>query len=289
MKKKLIIIDSPALCHRAKHAMKNVDLSHDEMKTEIIFNFLNDVLGFAKRFDSDAFAFAWDSKKSYRTVLYPQYKWKRKEKKTKEERDFDSLAYKQFCRLRRDILPALGFENNFIQTGLEADDIISSLVQQMNCPKIIISRDNDLWQLIGLSTSQFDFQSKKLMTREKFQKKYCSLDPHMWRCVKAIAGCTTDNVAGIEGVGAPTAAKYLSGSLPMHYKTFKNIESHTGQEIIKRNKPLVHLPFEGTKEYVYKENILHSKDFYDTFERLNFQSFLNQNSFREWEDAFNLQ
>jgi len=292
MKQNLIIIDSPALCHRAKHAMKNVELSFDEMKTEIIFNFLNDVLGFAKRFDSDAFAFAWDSKLSYRAKLYPQYKWKRREEKTKEEKVFDGIAYTQFHRLRRDVLPALGFknnENNFIQTGLEADDIIASLVKWTNCPmKIVVSRDNDLWQFIGLHSSQWDFQSKKMMTRATFQKKY-GINSYEWRNVKAIAGCTTDNVSGIEGVGPKTAVKYLLKTLPEHHKTFKNIESEEGQEIIKRNKPLVSLPFEGTKDFVYKENILHSKDFYDTFEKLNFQSFTNAESFREWEDAFNLQ
>lgn len=288
MHKNLLIIDSPALCHRAKHAMKDAALTHEEMQVEIIFNFLNQILGFAERFETDAFAFAWDSRKSYRTMLYPEYKYKRRtEEKTLEEKAFDNLSYAQFQRLRREVMPALGFKNNYIQTGLEADDIIASLVKTYP-ESIIISRDNDLWQLISSETSQFDFQSKKMMTFHTFQEKYYNLAPCFWRRVKAIAGCTTDNVVGIEGVGSKTAAKYVLALLPKHYKAFKDIESPAGQEIIKRNEPLVHLPFKGTKKFVYKKDTLYSKDFYDTFEQLNFQSFINSDSFREWEEAFNL-
>jgi len=284
----LLIIDSPALCYRAKFAMQKVELSYEEMKTEIIFNFLNQIMSLAKRFETNQFAFCWDSRKSFRRDLYPTYKWKRKENKTQEEKDFAVLAYEQFHRLRRKVLPALGFKNNFIQTGLEADDIIASIGEHeyKNYDSTIISRDNDLYQLLDYS-DMFDFQTLKMMTLEIFRTKY-STEPYVWAEMKQIAGCSTDNVAGIEGVGEKTAIIYILNELPEHYKTFKAIESREGQKIIKRNKPLVCLPFKGTKKFSIQKDKLYAKDFYNTFEKLGFKSFLTQESFNGWEERFGL-
>lgn len=285
----LLIIDSPALCHRAKFAMQKVELSFEEMKTEIIFNFLNQIMSLAKRFETNQFAFCWDSRKSKRRDLYPDYKRKRREDKTQEEKDFAVIAYEQFHRLRREVLSALGFKNNFIQTGLEADDIIASIVflNTLHGQKpIIVSRDNDLYQLL-LYSDMFDFQTLKMMTDKLFIKEYKCLSS-LWNLVKAIGGCTSDNVAGIEGVKEKIAIKYITHILPSHHKTFKAIESKKGQKIIERNKPLVYLPFEGTKKFSIQRDILYSKDFYDTFEKLGFKSFLYHKNFREWEEQFNL-
>jgi len=283
----LLIIDSPALCHRAKFAMQKVELSFEEIKTEIIFNFLNQIMSLAKRFETNYFAFCWDSRKSFRRDLYPDYKYKRREDKTQEEKKFDSLAYTQFHRLRREVLPALGFKNNFIQTGLEADDIIASIVFSEHKPKpIIISRDNDLYQLL-LYCDMFDFQTLKMMTDNSFAKKYSCLSS-LWNLTKSIAGCNSDNVTGVKGVGEKTAIKYINHTLASNYKTFKAIESKEGQKIIERNKALVYLPFKGTNKFLVQEDKLYSKDFYNTFESLGFKSFLTQEAFNEWEERFNL-
>jgi len=283
----LLIIDSPALCYRAKFAMQKVELSFEEMKTEIIFNFLNQILSLAKRFETNHFAFCWDSRKSFRRDLYPDYKYKRKEDKTQEEIKFDSLAYTQFHRLRREVLPALGFKNNFIQTGLEADDIIASIVISGVPQKhVIISRDNDLYQLLN-NCDIFDFQTLKVMDRKKFMIKYL-IEPIDWKHIKKIAGCKGDNVSGINGVKEKTAIKFWRGELPEHYKAFKAIISEEGQKIIERNKALVCLPFDGTKIFDLYNNKLYSKDFYDVFESLGFKSFLTQESFWEWEERFGL-
>lgn len=283
----LLIIDSPALCHRAKFAMQKVELSFEEMKTEIIFNFLNQIMSLAKRFETNHFAFCWDSRKSFRRGLYPDYKYKRREEKTQEEKDFNNLAYEQFHRLRREVLPALGFKNNFIQTGLEADDIIASIVFSKHKPKpIIISRDNDLYQLL-LYCDMFDFQTLKMMTDDSFTEKYKCLSS-LWNLTKAIGGCSSDNVTGVKGVGEKTAIKYILNELPKHHKTFKAIESKQGQMIIERNKALVYLPFEGTKNFKAKKDKLYSKDFYNTFDNLGFKSVLTQENFNEWEKRFDL-
>lgn len=296
----LLIIDCLALCYRAKYAMKNIELSHNEMKTEIMFNFLNQILELAKRFETDAFAFAWDSRKSKRRKLYPKYKYKRREEKTLAEQQFDNMSREQFHILRNDVLPSLGFKNSFIQTGMEADDIIASIVTDdytmetignvsqdvLRKDIVMVSRDHDLFQLLDFA-DMYDFQTKKMKDTNWFTKKY-SVYVHNWRQVKSIAGCTTDNVPGVPGVKEKTAIKYIRNILPKHYKTYKAITSKEGKKTIERNAQLVCLPFKGTKKFTFKKEKLHSKDFYGTFERFGFHSFMEQNNFYDWKVLFNL-
>lgn len=283
----LLIIDCLALCHRAKHAMENVNLTYEEERTNIIYSFFEQIIELATHFSSSRFCFAWDSHRSYRTDLYQEYKFKRQEDKTAEQKIRDNLAYRQFNRIRCKILPSLGFKNRFIQTGLEADDIIASLTQTEKGKLVIVSRDHDLFQLLSKNVIMYDFQYRKTIDAKSFEKEY-NISYSKWGEVKAIAGCTTDNVKGIEGVGEKTAIKYINGELPEKYKAYKAIVSNQGKRITRRNRRLVCLPFKGTKKFVVVKDKLYSKDFYDTFEKLGFQSFISAKNFREWEKAFNL-
>jgi 5'-3' exonuclease len=65
-----------------------------------------------------------------------------------------------------------------------------------------------------------------------------------WADVKAICGCTTDNVPGIEKVGEKLAIQYLNGEMPNGVRKAR-IESERGQEIIKFTDRLVRLPFDN--------------------------------------------
>jgi len=52
-----LILDSLSICHAAKHAMKSYPLSKEEIRTEVIFIFLQKMLTLARRFDTDKFVF----------------------------------------------------------------------------------------------------------------------------------------------------------------------------------------------------------------------------------------
>ena len=97
-----LIIDSNFICHRAKHAMKHSNLSYEHMKTEIIFNFLQQMLSFTRKFKPNVVVFTWDSRKSHRKKVDPDYKAKDDIELTEEEKDFNHLSYKQLkCRFTR--------------------------------------------------------------------------------------------------------------------------------------------------------------------------------------------
>lgn len=279
-----LIIDSNAVCHRARHAMKGTGLSHNEMKTEVIFSFMNQIYSLAQYFNTNKFVFVWDSRESKRRKMYPDYK-KRKQEKTPEEIEFDNLTLPQFDKIRCEVLPALGFNNIFMQNGYEADDIIATIVMQHKDRFTIISRDNDLYQLLFYA-KMYDPQSKKMLDKKSFYKIY-GIVPSKWAWVKATAGCTSDNVKGIYRIGESTALKYLRGELKDTAKTKAAIEE--SGDLIRKNMKLVKLPLEGTNSnIVLSKDILTARRFIETFTKLGFRTFLTDREFKEWEKIFRL-
>lgn len=278
------LLDCNYLCYRAMFAMSGTELSSNEMETEVIFVFCKQLLKVASSFPIKTWVFAWDSRRSFRKKLYPQYKANRHKTKSPEMEMLLEIAYPQFKQIRMELLPSLGFRNNFIQTGLEADDIIAKICENNpNTGILIASADNDLYQLLSPKISMYNF--KKLFTEKDFISKY-EIPPEKWGLVKAIAGCSTDNVKGVAGVGATKAVKYLNGEMPPRYKAFQNIEA--SKQIIERNKELVILPYPGTIDIQIQKDNLKSFNFIKTFQHYGFKSLLRQSTFDQWIVNFGL-
>jgi 5'-3' exonuclease len=256
------------------------------MRTEVIFNFVSQLLTLSQNFDSNQYLFIWDSKARARRKVWPEYKTK-KEEKTPEEIEFDKLTYPQFSTIRMEVLPAMGFKNIFIQTGMEADDIIASIVLDYRYEDImIISRDGDLHQLLlNDNISQYDPQTKKVITRESFIEKW-NIEPEQWAEVKAIAGCKSDEIDGVDKVAEKTAIKYLNQELKSSLVSYANIEAST--ELIDRNRKLVKLPFDGTNHFEIVNDDISLTKFMRVFEKYDFQYFLRQEELSEWERGFKL-
>lgn len=248
---KWLIIDAPYLCHRAKYVFG--DLSYEGSATGVIYGVLKDVLSFQKRFKTDKVIFCWDSKYSIRKTIYPQYKQNRTHKEyTKEEIAFDLQFREQIKKLRKVYIPLIGWKNNFIQTGYEADDLIASICSHFDDEDeaVIISADQDLFQLIRPFISMFNPQTKKETTLQSFREEYKTV-PMGWIHAKAIAGCSSDNIDGIAGVGINTAIKYILGELKPSRKLQAIID---GKKITDRNWDLVCLPLQGTSTFTLQKD-----------------------------------
>lgn len=295
-----LIVDSNYLCHKTRHGMHDVELTNENINVEVIFGFLGTLLKVSKRFNIDDWSFVWDSKKSWREKEYPKYKSFRKEMREKnikemtaEEVEINNIQYKQFDVLRFEVLPALGFVNNFFQIGIEGDDLIAMITMSYpNKEFLIMSTDKDLYQLITKNVSTYSEHTKKITDYKTFVDTY-GIEPEQWGLAKCIGGCDTDSVPGISGCGDPAkseksrALTYIKGEMKRGV-IYKRIISDEGQEIIERNKKLVVLPHEKTRQLVLRKRTLFAKDFIATFERYNFMSFLRSASFRDWEYSFNL-
>ena len=274
----MILVDANSLCHRAKHSMG--DLSWNQKKVGVMFGVVRDILTLAKLFESNEFVFAWDSRSSRREKIFPEYKFQRRKEKTPEEEELDAIAYTQFDKLRTDIIPTMGFKNSFVQEGFEADDIIASLVLSNAGDTIhIISTDEDLYQLLSEKVDMYSMKKKQFYTNVSLWKEFRIVPPN-WIEVKAIAGCKTDGVPGVPGVGEKTACKYINHRLNPRYKTYQDIAN--SEDLIERNRKLVKLPFEGTPYFLTSQDDLSLSNFLDICEEYGFRSFLEKEMLNKW-------
>ena len=285
-----IIIDSNNLSHIINYGMGH--LSNEERKTGVVFGFMKQLLTLSKRLKSNEFILCWDSQKSWRKEIYPEYKSNRKNKEKTEQEQFERQAlFDQISELRRDIFPALGFNNNFIKTGYEADDLIAYTVL-MNPEEefTIVSTDQDLYQVLSDKVRIYNTITKKFIIKQDFIDKF-KLDPVMYKEIKSISGCVSDNLKGINGVGETTAAKYIRQE-KISIALLDKI--HEGVEVIERNRKLVYLPFlkPGQRGSIPNFNIPLKKDslelykFKKLFNEMSFNSFLQDMGI--WERTFDL-
>jgi len=276
------------MCHIVHHGMGH--LSSDEQRTGVIFGFLKQLLVLSKLMDSKDFIFCWDSQKSFRKKDYPEYKSNRNSRDVDEDKlEERQFLFDQISELRTEILPSLGFKNNFIKTGYEGDDLIAYIV--LIFPKneyTIISTDHDLWQLLEHHVRVYNTITKKFFTKKDFMDKF-EIEPIMYREIKAIAGCNSDFIKGIHGVGEITAAKYLRGekiSPSLHERI------RQGYRVLERNRLLTFLPYQpgpyvgSIKNLGIKlsKDALDMKQFRALFNKYSFNSFIKE--FRFWERAF---
>jgi 5'-3' exonuclease len=292
--KTTLIIDCHNICYASLFKMG--DLSYQGQPTGMVYGFLRKIFSLCKEYDTNQIIYCWDSRKSYRKRIYPEYKGNRHSNHTEEEKEMFDYAHSQMDTLHNTILPELGFRNNFHAIGYEADDLIALCAMRHPDNYVIVSGDSDLYQLLYKSRSYevkiHNPRTNKEFTVNDFWKVF-GIMPDKWALCKAIGGCDTDNVKGIRGVSDPAKSEtskallWAKGLLEKG-KIYDSIISKEGQEIISRNMMLVALPFIKDKELKIEiqNEELHEGDFLDVFRELGFRSFRKE--FSEWCETFQL-
>ena len=238
-----VLFDISASAHRAKHSTG--DLSFEGVSTGVAFGVLRDLQLVQERFDPYRVVLAFDAPgRRLRKEILPTYKSSRENKKTVVDRELDAIFYPQLDRLRDDLLPRLGYRNCVSVAGYEADDIIAQYAQKLPAgdDAVIVSSDQDLWQCLDSNVVCFNLGLNKITTSKSFYAEW-GIDPCQWAHVKALAGCSTDDVPGIPGIGEKSAAGWFSGTLKVGSKKWDLINSCLS--MLNQNLPLVKLPFAG--------------------------------------------
>lgn len=252
MKTPLLVLDVHYLCHRAFHS--NDGLSHHGRPTGVIFSFLKTISLLKEEFQTDRVAFCFEHPKLFRYDIYPEYKQKRKRDRTeKERREYNNLRI-QISELQQRYLPKIGFKNIFCFRGYESDDIMAAIAKATpeNHETILVTADSDMYQCLSPEVSIYSPQKRRLFTEGWFWKTY-GIAPRHWAIVKAIAGCHSDNIKGVPGIGEKTALKWL---LDDDCQSSARVKIRDGRHIIRRNRKLVELPFEGCPTpKIAKDNI----------------------------------
>jgi len=275
MKSPLLVLDTHYLCHRAFHSTG--ELSWQGRATGVIFGFLNSISALKDEFQTDRIVFCFEHSHLHRRDIYPDYKYKRAKNRTEQEKKNYSALAIQISELRQRYLPKIGFKNIFCFRGMESDDIMAALAASYSSTQevILVTSDADLWQCLGPNVSIFSPQKRKVYTEEWFHKTY-QFTPSKWAVVKAIAGCDSDCVAGIKGVGEATALKFIRGELKKDSKAYRSIVSPEGKEIIRRNRMLVQLPYANCPTPNLLEDQITKKAWAEVCELLGMKSIRNR-------------
>lgn len=216
-----------------------------ELDNGTIFGFLRDTAGVIEFLQAGTAVFCFDSEFSERLKIYPDYKKERKarlKKLTDAEYERETEFYIQIAKLPG-ILADIGYRNIFKQNGYEADDLMADCTKRFRGRKFLISSDRDLFQLLTDRVSCWNPQQKKMTSKTSFERTY-EIPPDEWVAVKAIAGCDSDDIAGVYGVGEKTAIKYIRGDLSKKTQAYEKIKA--AKEQTQQNRILVRLPFPGT-------------------------------------------
>lgn len=268
-----LVFDGTYLCHRAFHSTGG--LEYQGVKTGVLYGFFRDLLSVQELFGTKKIVICFDGPYSLREAQFPGYKSSRRA--THDDPETAACRaelYDSIEKLRLHYLPKAGFRNIWWVMGYEADDLMATATAEIVArgrEVILIAADKDLLQLLSPAVSMWNPIKKQITTDVTFEQEW-GISPSQWADVKAIAGCSTDDVDGVQGVGEKTAAKFLSGKLNPTSKAFEKITK--ANEIWRRNLPLVRLPFDGAPSFRLVNDEVTRESLTSVFNDLGFDSLL---------------
>jgi DNA polymerase I len=203
----LFLIDGSGFIFRAYFAgmasRRSQMTRSDGTPTNAVYIYTRMMLKLIEDTEADYVAVIFDkARKTFRNDIYPEYKAHRP--------DPPEDLIPQF-KLVRDAteamnVPAIQMEN------YEADDLIATYATQAaerGMDVTIVSSDKDLMQLVNDRVSLWDgMKDQTIGAAEVFEK--FGVGPDKVIEVQALAGDSTDNVPGVQGIGIKTAAELIN-------------------------------------------------------------------------------
>jgi DNA polymerase-1 len=237
-KKRLVIIDSNSLIHRAFHALPPLTTKKGEL-VNAVYGFLSVFIKTVKEFNPDFIAACFD-------LPAPTFRHKKfKEYKAKRPPTPEGLV-SQIPKVKK-VLSA--FKVPILEKeGFEADDIIGTISAQFakkqDLEIIILSGDLDNFQLVDNNTQVYflktGVKNTILYDKKLVKEKYSGLSPKQLIDFRALKGDVSDNIPGVKGIGEKTAIDLLKkfGTIEQLYKQLekdKNIKPRV-RELLKKQK-----------------------------------------------------
>ncbi len=217
----LYLIDGHALAYRTYFALTRGDATRFQTSqgepTAGIYGFISVLLRILERENPDYLAVAFDTGKTFRDEIFPDYKG------TREKMPDDLRS--QIERIRQIVdafnIPRLEAEN------YEADDVLGSVAKQAKTHGLgvkIFTGDRDLLQLVDKRII-VNLPGKSLSDARDFLEEdvidYLGVRPDQIVDYKALVGDKSDNIPGVAGIGEKTAVKLL-----LEYDTLDGIYTH---------------------------------------------------------------
>lgn len=227
--KTLVLIDGNALIHRAYHALPPLTSKKGEL-VNAVYGFTLTLLSVLEKFHPEYIAVSFDlAGPTFRHEKSADYKATRV--KAPDE------LYAQIPRVK-EITRAFNIPI-YELAGFEADDCIGTLARQAekeNVRVIIVTGDSDELQLVTKMVNIFmlrkGIKDIVLYDEDEVTKKY-GFTAKRLPDYKGLAGDTSDNIAGVSGIGAKTATNLLQkfGSLENIYAHLEEVKESVRKKL----------------------------------------------------------
>lgn len=198
------LIDASVYIFRAWYSLPPDLADADGQPTHALYGFARFLSDLLERKQPDYVAVAFDAShgRCFRNTLYPAYKANRDPAPPELARQF--ALCREYCR-------HLGLAE-FADELYEADDLIGTLAalcRAEGMPVTVVSRDKDLAQLIGPDDIFWDYSDAAEYRYEQIAARF-GVVPERMADYLALRGDSVDNVPGVPGVGAKTAALLMN-------------------------------------------------------------------------------
>jgi DNA polymerase-1 len=215
--KRLVLLDTHAIIHRAFHAVPNL-VSSTGLPTGALFGLLNMLLKTIKDLKPDYIIACYDlPQPTFRHESYDAYK-----KGRKETEDILKVQIEE----SRNVFVALNIPMYDV-AGFEADDMLGTIVKQVtdatdNVQIIIVSGDMDTLQLVKddqvmVYTMKKGFNDTIMYNQAAVESRY-NFPPKLVPDYKGLRGDPSDNIIGVPGIGEKTATDLIT-----NFGTIENI------------------------------------------------------------------
>ena len=207
MTKKIAVIDGNSLMHRAFHAVPPSMVAPDGTPTNAVFGFLSMLIKFIEISNPDAIVCAFDKgRPAFRTEALEQYKATRP--------PMDPNLKAQFPVIEK-LLEAMSIPVVALP-GWEGDDVlgtVSARCEKLGYTSLLVTGDKDAYQLSSdltrIVTTKRGITDIAVYGPEEVYERY-GVTPAQFPDFLGLMGDSSDNIPGVPGIGAKTAAKLLS-------------------------------------------------------------------------------
>lgn len=274
----LVVVDGSSYLYRAFHALPPLTNSQGQ-PTGAVYGVVSMLRKLLAEQPTAQVVVVFDAKgKTFRHDIFTAYKANRPEMPLELQQQIEPL---------HEVIHAMGIPLLMVD-GVEADDVIGTLVQQANqlgMQTLVSTVDKDLTQLVNSNTTLVNTMTNAWLDPAAVEEKF-GVPVHLITDYLALIGDTIDNVPGVPNVGPKTAVKWLKtyGSLENLMQHAEEITGKVGESLkaslsflplskklvtIVHNVPLAETPLTLKQKPADNAKLIH------LFKQLEFKSWLS--------------